>query len=266
MPLTCLGVLFNDVDGYDRNLITTSSTDLENVAGIARKTVKIPCGETRRLRFVNLASHARFYIWFSDYRRFKVIELDGVSYQPAETNLFELASGQRVSILVKTDPNVPASCTGAYIVAVSDPRINGGSDRCPLPSTHPSRSIQYVHGYLDIEKADGTTDSKARKAVLDPEDNAEVQDKWKLYRMSNAAPAGGQGYVVESNQWMKDRPDLGFLSWRMLYYANRDTPNANTNYGFVTAANRVNSIPVGISGAHDCKTFCCDGIAVSVLT
>jgi hypothetical protein len=247
-------------------VITTSTIASENAAGNARKTVKIPCGQTRRLRFVNLASHARFYIWFSDYRRFKVIELDGVSYQPAETNLFELASGQRVSILVKTDPNVPASCNSAYIVVVSDPRINGGSDACPLPSTHSSRSIQYVHGYLDIVQADGTPiNPKDRKAVLNPDADAEVQDKWKLYRMSNAAPAGAPGYVVESNQWMKDRPDLGFLSWRMLYYANRDAPNANTDYGFVTAANRINSIPVGISGAHDCELLC-DETAMTELT
>jgi Multicopper oxidase len=254
-------VLLNDVDGYDRSLITTSVVASENQDGIARKTIAIPCGQTRRLRFINMSSHARFYVWFSDQRRFKIIELDGVSYTPQENTMFEIASGQRVSILVKTDPAVPATCTGAYIVVASDPRINHGTARCPMTFTRPDRPLQYVHGYLDIsytENGQPRTSSNTRKPVLDPTSADEVQDPNKFFGLTKAttspsAPSATAGYHVTTNDWMESRLDFNFVEWRMLYYADPSAPNANTDYGFDrgTSGNRKNALPVGINGAHD---------------
>ena len=263
MPkLTSTGVLFNDVDGYDTSLITSSTTDSTNTAGIARKTMKVKCGDTKRLRIINMSSHARFYVCFSDQRRFKIIELDGVSYTPQENAMFEIASGQRVSILVKTDPNVPASCTGAYIVVASDPHINAGTQRCPMTFTRSDRGLQYVHGYLDITSTQNgvvTTNSKPRKPVLDATSDSEVQDNKKLYVLatpttSPAFPSATAGYYITSNPWMNARLSFNdYTEWRKLYFANTDAPNANTDYGFDTGTSgrRVNAIPLGLKDAHD---------------
>lgn len=214
-----------------------------------------------------MSSHARFYIWFSDRRRFDIIELDGVSYTRQSASMFEIASGQRVSILVKTDSSAPASCTGAYIIAASDPRINAGTARCPMTFTRTDRPVQYVHGYLDVTFPDNqpAPNSKPRKAVLDPTSSTEVDNPWRFYGQttattSPAAPSATAGYVVTSNKWMAQRLELGAY-WRMLYYTEPNAPNANTDCGYTTAKNRKISVPEGIIDAHDYEMIPTSSIA-----
>jgi hypothetical protein len=148
-------VLFNDV--------LPENTDK------SKRIVKVACGETRRLRIINMSSHARFYVWFSDQRDFDIIELDGVSYARLTTKLFEIASGQRVSILVKSPAD--STCKPANIVVVSDPKVGHGTRKCPTAFTTPGRGVQFTHGLLDI--CDDSTSACSKEpahnlADLDP--------------------------------------------------------------------------------------------------
>src|ERR1700754_1804431 len=114
----------NDVGGFESH---PSSADQE------KKAFVVPCDRSHRLRFINMSSQAKFYVWFSDNRSFKIMELDGISYQPQETRIFEIASGQRVSILVTG--RTEGICREAYIIAASDPKVGHGTKRCPSSYT-----------------------------------------------------------------------------------------------------------------------------------
>ena len=77
-----------------------------------------------RLRFINTSAYARFYITIP-YHSISVIELDGVSMSPGpNTTGIELASGQRVSVLVTG--NQGPNKTYPMIAAI-DPRLNSGT-------------------------------------------------------------------------------------------------------------------------------------------
>lgn len=132
------------------------------------------CGTTRRLRFINMASHARFYVWFSDTRSFRIIELDGVLYNPVTTTIMELASGQRASILVEAPAN---NCNPAYIIVASDPKVGHGTRKCPQKYTNSLRGVQYTHGFFDVCQTDGqwsSMDSTHSELALNPTDSNSV--------------------------------------------------------------------------------------------
>lgn len=132
------------------------------------------CGTTRRLRFINMASHAKFYVWFSDSRSFRIIELDGISYNPVTTTVMEIASGQRASILVDAPAN---NCKPAYIIVASDPKVGHGTRKCPQKYTNSLRGVQYTHGFFDVRRADGqwsSMDDTHSELALDPTDSKSV--------------------------------------------------------------------------------------------
>ena len=84
------------------------------------------CDEMEKIRIVNLASHARFYFWFHDKRKFQIVELDGVAYQPKEVDMMEISSGQRASILVK-GRNLNQKCAWTY-VSIEKPVLPSEAD------------------------------------------------------------------------------------------------------------------------------------------
>jgi hypothetical protein len=226
-------VLFNDVDGYD--LTTTSG----NANGIARKTVTMTCGATKRIRFINMSSHARLYIWFSDQRSFSIIELDGVLYDPRAADMFELASGQRASILL-TASSGSITCQGAYIVVASDPRINAGTPRCPQVSTRNGRGLLYTHGYLDVDSS-----SKPRKQTLDVTDSdLGIASRFDIW--ASQLPSPSTGYIQSGYQYYNNRLHLD-PGYQVLYY----NKNSKTDYGYQKTATRNERVPVGIVGSHD---------------
>ena len=104
----------NDVNGYN----AAQNGD--------KKIIKIDkCSVAQRVRIINMSSHARFYFWFHDKRKFDIIELDGVSYEPKQTDMVEISSGQRVSIKV-SGKNLNGECKWTYAVVASDPKISHG--------------------------------------------------------------------------------------------------------------------------------------------
>jgi iron transport multicopper oxidase len=55
-----------------------------------------------RFRFINLSAFARYYIHLDTYQEdITIIELDGVIIKPVLSKGIELASGQRVSVVIK---------------------------------------------------------------------------------------------------------------------------------------------------------------------
>ena len=129
--------MFNNVGGYN-------STLRDN-----EKTITTDYTERVRLRFVNLSSLARFYIFFADRSNFEVVELDGISYENKKTNISEVSSGQSVSIIV-IGRNPRSTYSSTYIVAASDPKISHGIAQCPMPYMRADRDFQITHGYLNM--------------------------------------------------------------------------------------------------------------------
>ncbi|KAF1957319.1 Cupredoxin [Byssothecium circinans] len=107
-----------------------------------------------RLRFINMSAFARYYIWINDIDM-EVIEIDGVMLKPSTSKGIELASGQRVSVVVKIDSNTSTK----RIMAISDRRIHTGQDPenknpptlaryCKLWPTSSYSKMQYTWGWL----------------------------------------------------------------------------------------------------------------------
>lgn len=134
----------NDVHGYNAAL------------GEDDKTYTLAsCSDQKRLRFVNLSSHSRFYIAFNDSRTFNITELDGIDYQPFTAHFLDLSPGQRASILVGGYDEASQYCSSAYLLAFSDPKISHGTARCPMQfptdgSGQAYGGVQYTHAYLEI--------------------------------------------------------------------------------------------------------------------
>jgi iron transport multicopper oxidase len=62
-------------------------------------TINFEAGKTYRLRFVNIGAFAMFHIWIEDHDM-RVIELDGVYTEEYTVPAIELATAQRVSVLI----------------------------------------------------------------------------------------------------------------------------------------------------------------------
>lgn len=109
-----------------------------------------------RFRFVNLGAFARFYIHFSDYRTFEVVEVDGVKVGGTFTKGIELSSGQRVSIVA---PGAPVNnYYSARLVYIADPHVSGGNvaDGCQLVPSNPGdvtgSEVQTYWSWIDSDK------------------------------------------------------------------------------------------------------------------
>ena len=204
-------MLFNDVGGYNPSLVN------------ADKTVNIDCAKRKRLRFVNLSSHARFYIFFADKRKFEVVELDGISYAGKETDIFEIASGQRVSIIVSAK-NLSGSCSSTYIVTASDPKVAHGTTRCRMQETRPDRGVQFTHGYLNVNGQRPATPQDILQAG-----NGEVDKLLRVWASATLPAPNARGFRIfqpypkgswdaQSVEVLQNRMQLPY---RQLYY-NKD--------------------------------------------
>jgi hypothetical protein len=130
--------------------------------------------------------------FFSDWREFQIIELDGVAYKPATSHFLDLVSGQRASILV--DGLSSAGCKSAYILAFSDPKVSHGTTNCPMtfpkfPFPNNSSSptgptfpdwvyggVQYAHGYCEVPNQ-----PLAKFDVLEPGDKTFSKELLKIW-------------------------------------------------------------------------------------
>ena len=233
-------VLFNDVGGHNAAL------------GAAAKTVEIGCNQKIRLRFVNLSSHSRFYVFFADKRTFNVVELDGISYQPRETDIFELASGQRVSI-VATGKNLSGACASTYIIAASDPKVAHGTKRCPMDPSRGDLGVQFTHGYLNVKGQTpvAVTDVIAKgDSIIDPMLKVwavhELQPPEK-YRNFQTYPSGS--WEAQSVDTLRNRMKLSSTSYRILYYTNNDD-RWRTDFG-APQDSREQQAVLGLEGMED---------------
>jgi FtsP/CotA-like multicopper oxidase with cupredoxin domain len=224
----------------------------------------VKCGETRRLRFINMSSHARFYVWFHDDRNFQVIELDGVTYKPKQTNMIELASGQRVSILVNT--NSPSGqCEPARIIAASDPKVGRGTKRCPMLYMDPTKGFQLASGFLDVVTPTGVKsvtplDAKALDVIdLDKGQGGDV-NRFKVWGEdkvtcpgssdSNAHAYPSSGCEVTPHVFCRNRLKL---KYKALYSDNRKDLDGLKNYGYSQSPLNDRELlnPVALAGFHD---------------
>ncbi|KAL8783319.1 MAG: hypothetical protein Q9195_009427 [Heterodermia aff. obscurata] len=234
-------VLFNDVGGHNAAL------------GAAAKTVEIDCSQRIRLQFVNLSSHSRFYVFFADKRTFKVVEMDGISYQPRETDIFEVASGQRVSI-VASGKNLSGTCASTYIVAASDPKVAHGTKRCPMNASRGDLGVQFTHGYLNVK---GQT-TAAITDVITP-GNSILDGMLKVwavpelkppekYRNFQTYPSGS--WEPQSVDTLRNRMKLASSSYRILYYTNNDH-RWRTGFGAEQDSSREQQAVLGLEGMED---------------
>ena len=232
-------VIINDVEGYNTTLSKAEKTFILG-----------DCTTRMRLRYINVSAYARFYIFFSDMRKFDVIELDGVSYLKKETDMLEVASGQRVSIVVGAK-STTGVCSNAYIIAASDPKMNHGSKRCPmeLPGSAP---VQYTHAYLEVDPQKPIRE----KAVLDKNDfvisslntwSTPIPDPVTSETRNNMQfPAGTWSNTTEDEMLYRMQLPYGANSYKRLYYNTKD----NNDYGAPTASRTTRAL-LGTSDAEE---------------
>ena len=86
----------------------------------------------------------------------EMIELDGVMLKRGYfTRGFELASGQRVSVLIKGEG---APGTSAHIIAVQDSHVSHGTKTCPMAfNSNGDTNMQWTYGFLDTDPSAGYT-------------------------------------------------------------------------------------------------------------
>ena len=58
-------------------------------------------GKTYMIRMVNMAAFAAQYLWFEGHSM-RIIEVDGIYTEPAETEMIYISPGQRYSVLLTT--------------------------------------------------------------------------------------------------------------------------------------------------------------------
>ena len=202
---------------------------------------------------MNLSSHSRFYVFFADKRTFKVVELDGISYQPQETDIFELASGQRVSI-VASGKSLNGTCASTYIIAASDPKVAHGTKRCPMDPSRTDLGVQFTHGYLNVKNQSpaAITDVIARGDPI-------IDDMLKVWAVPELKPA--EKYrnfqTYPSGSWeaqpvdtLTNRMNLSSLSYRILYYTNNDD-RWRTDFGARQDSSREQQAVLGLEGMED---------------
>lgn len=93
----------------------------------------LPATKTLRLRIINMSSYAQLYGFFSDKRKIKITELDGVKVSPKkEMRGFTIASGQRMSLTVTDEGQTTPQNVNLYFLA--EPRVSGniGQDGCTI--------------------------------------------------------------------------------------------------------------------------------------
>ena len=64
-------------------------------------SVLVEPGKTYMIRMVNMAAFAAQYLWFEDHSM-RIIEVDGIYTEPAETGMIYITPGQRYSVLLTT--------------------------------------------------------------------------------------------------------------------------------------------------------------------
>ena len=192
-------------------------------------------------------------MFFADKRTFTVVELDGISYQPRETDIFELAGGQRVSI-VATGKNPIGSCASTYIVAASDPKVAHGTKRCPMDPSRADVGVQFTHGYLNVKgqtpaaitdviaKGDSIIDSMLKVWAVPDLTPAEKYRNFQTY------PSGS--WEAQPVDTLTNRMKLSSLSYRILYYTNNDD-RWRTGFGAQQDSSRERQAVLGLEGMED---------------
>ena len=64
-------------------------------------SVLVEPGKTYMIRMVNMAAFAAQYLWFEGHSM-RIIEVDGIYTEPAETGMIYISPGQRYSVLLAT--------------------------------------------------------------------------------------------------------------------------------------------------------------------
>jgi FtsP/CotA-like multicopper oxidase with cupredoxin domain len=204
----------------------------------AARTITAECGSNRRLRFINMSSHARFYVWFADNREFNVVELDGVTYKRWPTRMIELASGQRVSIVL--DMTSAANCKATRIVAASDPKVGHGTKRCPMVYTNPTKGVQYTFGFLDMMDGSVLRSITEKDSLNIDGDGAGGVDRFTVWADDSTPGANYHTYpsgswLAATQQSMRNRMKLNY---KVLHSDDCDDLPGLKNY-------RYNSNPTG---------------------
>ncbi|KAL9595713.1 MAG: hypothetical protein Q9219_006279, partial [cf. Caloplaca sp. 3 TL-2023] len=243
-------MLFNDVGGHNAAL------------GAPAKTIELDCDpaspKKMRIRFVNLASHSRFYVWFADNRKFNVVELDGISYQGLETDIFEVSSGQRVSIVVSgmSPSNV---CASTYIIAASDPKVAHGTVRCPMKFTRPDRGVQWTHGYFSVKQAGVVKAGAAVYDVIPAGENIALDRMLRVWALPSLTPPSNDPNKYRnfqpypSGSWdpmsVAELQNRINLKYRQLWYQD-DSAEFNKNFGAFFTGRDQQAI-IGLEGSDD---------------
>ncbi|PVH81556.1 multicopper oxidase [Cadophora sp. DSE1049] len=184
--------------GPTRVMINDDASEWGHMLTDADKSYLLGPTETARFRFVNMAAFARFYIHFSDFREFTVVEIDGILLKGTLTKGIEIASGQRVSIVV-TGPS-PSNLNSARLVIISDPRIGSGgngADGCALTPTTVSgaevQELQVAWAWIDsVDPSIATSDTYGR-----PYYYSRPKVEFTIQKRTYPAPDNGEYWIPD---------------------------------------------------------------------
>ena len=198
-------------------------------------------GKKSRLRFINTSAYARFYIYIPNHKM-NVIELDGVSmFTGPDTDGIEVASGQRVSVLVTGNQD---STKNYGIVAVMDHRLNSGSLNTNWNNNFPEcvwdanatpggdrAKVEYVVGALSYDVTPTgnpplSFDSSSPWLTRIPSDDSRPLMRFRpnvVWQTATYDNRGGQRQTVPLFPWAFNETDLKPLAQTAKLTTDQDT-------------------------------------------
>ncbi|CAR28376.1 ZYRO0F02574p [Zygosaccharomyces rouxii] len=139
-------------------------------------TLDFKPGETYLLRFINSGLFVSQYIAIESHNM-TIVEVDGVYVKPNTTDLIYVATGQRISVLVKAKENNPGR-NFALMQIMDDSMLDVIPPDLQLQWTH---QVAYDKGYDWPKTIDvGGLENAAEEFYLQPLDNRELYDDYDV--------------------------------------------------------------------------------------
>ncbi|CDF91894.1 ZYBA0S15-01002g1_1 [Zygosaccharomyces bailii CLIB 213] len=139
-------------------------------------TLDFKPGETYLLRFINSGLFVSHYIALESHE-LTIVEVDGIYVKPNVTQLLYVATGQRVSVLVKAKETDPGR-NFALMQIIDESMLDVTPPELVLNWTH---QIAYSRNYPKPKPIDvGNLDDAAEEFYLSPLDGRELYDDYDL--------------------------------------------------------------------------------------
>ncbi len=108
-------------------------------------TIPVEPGKTYLFRMINMGAFAGQYLWFEGHTM-RIVEVDGIYTEPAETETIYITTAQRYSVLVtmknNTDSNFAIVSSMDQVSALTDERsVKSKAEACGRLSLTPFRPV-----------------------------------------------------------------------------------------------------------------------------